>query len=264
MAEQSDMYEGAVKSAVRVVQIFDLFEAKRCDMSVQEIVDALEVPQSSISSLLKTLVDRGYLSRDRSTRRYRPSERLAFLGHWSLGAPGGMLAIHQLMNHLSEQTGEAVLLGAQSGLLMRYVSVLESPHALRFTLRPDQTRPMHGCGMGIMLLSRLPNSEISAIIRSYNAEFGAGPFSMSEAQALEQVETARAQGYYETFGMVTAEVGTISTLLEMPLEGRFLAIGLGGPLARLNPKREWLRDILLRTAREFIREQFEISGPLKT
>ena len=55
-------YDGAVKSAVRVVRVFELFEAERRALSVQDIVDALGMPQSSISSLLKTLVNEGYLT----------------------------------------------------------------------------------------------------------------------------------------------------------------------------------------------------------
>lgn len=243
--------EGGVKSAVRVVQVLELFEAERRALSVQEIVDALKVPQSSISSLLKTLVAEGYLTRQRSSRRYLPSERLAFVGHWALGASGGMTAIGRVMNYLSERTGEAVLLGVQSGLQMRYVSMIESPHALRFSLRPNQTRPLHGCGLGIMLLTRFTNSEIGAMVRNYNVEFRASPSSLTEAQVLKHVETARTQGYFETYGMVSDEVGTISTLLDLPLEGRALALGIGGPLARLNPKRELLRELVIGQARAF-------------
>ncbi|MGR3527424.1 MAG: IclR family transcriptional regulator [Paracoccaceae bacterium] len=244
-------YEGAVKSAVRVVQVLELFEAERRALSVQDVVEALGVPQSSISSLLKTLVNEGYLTRQRATRRYLPSERLAFVGHWALGAAGGMAAIGRVMNYLSERTGESVLLGVQSGLQMRYVSMLESPHVLRFSLRPNQTRPLHGCGLGIMLLTRYSNAEIGAMVRNYNVEFTASPSPLTEAQVLEHVELARKQGYFETYGMVSDEVGTISTLLELPLEGRLLAVGLGGPLARLNPKREFLRELLMQQARAF-------------
>ena len=248
-------YDGAVKSAVRVVRVFELFEAERRALSVQDIVDALGVPQSSISSLLKTLVNEGYLTRQRDTRCYLPSERLAFVGHWALGAPGGMAGINRLMTHLSERTGEAVLLGAQSGLQMRYVSMLDSPHSLRFSLRPNQTRPIHGCGMGVMPLTRFNDTEIGAMVRNYNVEFTTKPTNMTETQVLENVAVARRQGYFETFGMVTEDVGTISTLLELPREGRALAIGLGGPLARLDPKREWLREILLDQARAFVEDQ---------
>lgn len=256
--------KGAVKSAMRVVQVFELFEAERRALSVQDIVDALGVPQSSISSLLKTLVHEGYLTRGRGDRRYLPSERLAFVGNWALGAPGGMAAIGRLMNYLSERTGEAVLLGAQSGLQARYVSMLESPHSLRFSLRPNQTRPIHGCGVGIMLLTRFTDAEIGAMVRRYNVEFSSKPSPLTEAQVLENVETARQQGYFETFGMVTEEVGTISTLIDLPLEGRSLAIGLGGPLARLNPKRDWLRDTLLEQARIFKRAQSDEAAGAET
>jgi DNA-binding IclR family transcriptional regulator len=243
-------YSGTVKSAVRVIEILELFEARRTELSVQDIVTALKLPQSSVSALVKTLVAQGYLTADPEARRYRPSERLAFLGHWTLGASRGMAEIQALMGAVSDAISESVLLGCHNGLHMRYVHTIESQHTLRFTLRPNQLRPIHACGLGVMLLSRLPDAEVSAIVRRYRADHERDG-TPSEAETLDNVRLARAQGYFETFGMVTQGVGTISTLLPLPVDGRALALGVGGPLARLDRQREMLRRVLLERSAAF-------------
>lgn len=244
-------YAGGVKSAMRVVEILDLFEAKRTELGVQEMVNALDLPQSSVSTLIKTLVAEGYLSFNSTTRKYRPSERLAFLGQWALGSPDSMRAIQTLMRTLSEETGESILLGGQSGLLMRYLWFVESPHHLRFTLRPNQTRPIHGCGLGIMLLTRYSDQIVGATVRRYNAEFPSNSKAGTQSKTIELVRSARAQGYFETFGMVTQDVGTISTLLPEKANTPSLAIGFGGPLVRLDKKRSWLIQTLMDRAQAF-------------
>jgi len=243
---------GVVKSAVRVVEILELYEARQSALSINQIVEGLGFPQSSVSSLVKSLVMLGYLNRVDNTRTFTPSERLAFLGHWTLGMPRGMEAVQILMGELSESTGEAVLLGCRSGTLLRYVSIIESPHVLRFTLNLNQTRPIQSCGMGIMLLSLLEDSTVASLVRRFNDEDPNHPLKRSESETLKDVRRGRVQGYFETFGMVTQEVGTISTVLPLLSGGRVLGIGIGGPLSRLDKKREWLRQTLLDKVETFV------------
>ncbi|KKM08177.1 hypothetical protein LCGC14_1726480 [marine sediment metagenome] len=253
MADKDDLIgDGVVKSAARVVEILELFEARQSALSINQIVEGLKLPQSSVSSLVKSLVILGYLNRIDDTRTFTPSERLAFLGHWTLGKPRGMEAVQVMMGELSETTGEAILLGCRSGTLLRYVSIIESPHVLRFTLNLNQTRPIQSCGMGIMLLTLLADSAVAPLVRRFNDEVPDHPLKRPESQVLEDVRRGRAQGYFETFGMVTQEVGTISTVLPLPAEGRVLGIGIGGPLSRLDKKRDWLRQTLMEKVAAFV------------
>lgn len=243
MAEER--YRGSVKSAMRVVEIFDLFERTQKPQSVQNVVDALEMPQSSVSSLMKTLRECGYLHYDAARRTYEPSKRLAFLGQWVIGGPKQMDSIRAAMSMVYEQTGDTVLLGCRNGLFLHYVSVMESTHTLRFTPLTGSPRPLHGCGGGIVLLARLKDDDVRALVRRYRAEHGNGP---SEKETIENVQAARSQGYFETFGMVTNGVGTISTALDLPNGAGGFSIGVGGPLSRLEGRREALRELILQAA----------------
>ena len=69
-----------VKSAKRVLQVFEYFGASRQQATVMEIAREFGYPQSSTSELLGCLVELGFLRRDRHTRMYRPSARVA---HWA-------------------------------------------------------------------------------------------------------------------------------------------------------------------------------------
>ena len=64
----------AVKSAMRTLDIIELVVANPKGIVAQDIANALAIPVSSLSYLLATLVDRGYLARD--GRRYFPGSGL--------------------------------------------------------------------------------------------------------------------------------------------------------------------------------------------
>lgn len=240
-----------VKSAVRIIQLLELFDRKQCPLSIQQIVTELRLPQSSVSSLVQSLVAMGYLNRLDDRRAFMPSERLAYLGNWTLGMQNGIAAINGLLNSLSEVTGEGALLGCRNGFFLRYIATTESPHALRFALPVNQTRPLQSCGLGIMMLTQMTDAEVGLLVRRFNAEMPGHELARPEAEVLADVGLAREQGYFETFGMVTAEVGTIATTLRLPWDGRCLAVGIGGPLNRMNPHRAWLRDSVLRLVQDF-------------
>ncbi len=76
------MSENVVKSAARVLEVFEYFAGRRTPATVGEVCNALGYPQSSTSVLLKSLFTLGYLSYDQGSRRYSPSVKVATLGEW--------------------------------------------------------------------------------------------------------------------------------------------------------------------------------------
>lgn len=246
------MNDKTVKSAVRVLAIFEAFESERRALTISELVERLAIPQSSTSTLMKSLLAKGFVEYDGQSRHYRPSVRLAFLGNWVLGSTEVLARIHALARALSEHTGETVLIGAENGLWMQYLSVIVSPHTLRFALHPGLKRPLHLSGLGLMLLSLKSDAEIGRIVRRFNAEeSGCALPLLSERQVLAMVERARAQGWCETANLSTAGAGSIAMLLPLPGGQRPLAIGIGGPVERLQARHDALQRALAEAVGEF-------------
>ncbi|MGV2448536.1 UNVERIFIED_CONTAM: helix-turn-helix domain-containing protein, partial [Bacillus sp. ATCC 13368] len=65
----------SVKSAVRVVRIFELLSNHPDGLTVKEISKELSLPQSSTFNLAATLLDEGYLQQD-AVNRYRLGAKL--------------------------------------------------------------------------------------------------------------------------------------------------------------------------------------------
>jgi len=63
--------QGTVKSARRVLEIFEYFAVTHAPVTLKELSTRLGYPLSSTSQLLKSLQALGYLRYDSATRTYR-------------------------------------------------------------------------------------------------------------------------------------------------------------------------------------------------
>jgi hypothetical protein len=101
-----------VKSAVRALEVLELFDRLRREASVGEVARLLGYPLSSTSVLLATLTGRGYLQPGTVPFTYRPTLRLARLGAW-IGPFGNgshrpvQAAVSRLDDVRSTKTGSA-------------------------------------------------------------------------------------------------------------------------------------------------------------
>lgn len=142
-----------VKSAKRVMEIFEFFGHKRDSSGVGEIAAALNYPQSSTSALLHSLVRLGYLNYNQRERRFIPSLRLVTLGSWVLDGTDDHIQPFQLMNALSEATGHTIVLGIEHDARVLYLHTVSARNALRFHMKSGSVRPMCRTAVGRALLS---------------------------------------------------------------------------------------------------------------
>ena len=231
------MADDAVKSARRVFEILEYFDRERRPLALKDILCRLGYPASSGSALLKSLVGLGYLDYDGEHRTYFPTMRIAALGAWVGDALFGDGALTGLMDHLHRVTGETVILATQSDLHAQYVHVVHSAEPLQFSVPPGARRPLGASGMGWLLLGAKTDAEIERLRRRINAEAGEGPKLTREGLA-ERVNEVRVRGYAISKHTVSEGAGIIAALLPRGPFGRTYAIGVGGPVARLEQKED--------------------------
>ena len=71
------MRRDPIKSAARTLEVLELFHEQRAPLRLKYIFEKLSYPQSSTTSLLKSMVVLGYLNYDRPSRTYFPTPRVA-------------------------------------------------------------------------------------------------------------------------------------------------------------------------------------------
>jgi len=239
-----------VKSALRVFEVLELFDKLQKPLRVSDVVDELGYPQSSVSSLLQTLLEKGYVDFYPESRSFFPTPRLAFLGHWTMGHPESVEVIQSTMRWLVDQTGDSAALGARSGTQLQYVHFMVSESVLKFTVAPGATRPLHRTTLGLLHLSLETDEEIGKVIRRFNAE-NPDQEPGDIAEILKQVHKARAEGVLCTESQNTMGVSVLGTLLPFDGESRALAIGVGGPAERIRNNMEDFKATVLRAAQMY-------------
>jgi DNA-binding IclR family transcriptional regulator len=231
-----------VKSAARVLQVFELFNDLQRPARSGEIAERLGYPQSSTSVLLKTLVQLGYLEFDDSERAFQPSARVALLGAWRVSRGGSLAPVMDAMQELSDETGMTITLASRTGLYAQYIHVIQATSTLRLDTPIGTNRLLVWSAAGFALISNLKDSAIRPLVHRTQSEFPAIGRKITAAAVIEQVRSFRLKGYFLSNELVTPGGGHISLRVPKAAQARPLAIGVSG----------WIEDIL-REEQRFVR-----------
>jgi len=238
--------EGTIKSARRVLEIFEFFAQTHAPSTVKEVSQCLGYPQSSTSLLLKSLMAQGYLRYDASTRTYYPTLRVMLLGSWVHDEIFGNGSLISLLEELRREFGHSVLLGMRQGIYVRYIVTLCAETSGLPPYATGILRPVCRAAVGKILLAGLPNAEISLIARRANAQETDAACKVAVPELLADIARCRERGWAESRGRVVAGRNVIAVALP-PVPGQMdLAIGLGGPEEEIDRQRDEIVDHLRR------------------
>jgi IclR family transcriptional regulator, KDG regulon repressor len=240
------MEPGVIKSAGRVLALFEHLRELRAPVTVTDVANALSIPTSSSSILLKSLLKLGYLVYDNETRRFRPTYRVALLGDWLMESIYENGPVSKMMEEIARETGEAVLLGQQNHATLQYVHVVPSSYSVRLHIPVGTLRPMTCTATGKMLLSVKENGEIRSIVRRSNAEAQDDDHRVSETPFMLEIEQIRKQGFAETCGHMTAGAAVLAMLVPAESGTPPLALGIGGVTERIIAAKSALLEVMQR------------------
>jgi DNA-binding IclR family transcriptional regulator len=225
--EQRPMSETDIKSAKRVLEILEYFDTIRADASVMEITRALAYPQSSTSKLLKCLTGMGYLNYDSAKRRYAPTYRIALLGSWVHPPNMTNERVYRVMEELSDQTHETIILGEQPGTIVRYIFVVPSRKDIRLHVGPGTVRPLLRSGLGRLFLASYPPEKVKTLLKRINADAKPGDLVARFSDVEAELELIRQRGYCVSTKSPTG-AGTVSALLPHEPGNPRIAMAIGG------------------------------------
>jgi IclR family acetate operon transcriptional repressor len=234
-----------VKSATRTLDIIEYVVAHPRPLVAQEIATALGIPVSSLSYLLATLVDRGYLVRE--GRRYSPGSGLQKL---QLHAEAYTLADRAapLVRTLRVQLNETSSFFVREGWDVEALVTESSEQALRYAVPTGNRLPMHALASGKALLAKLPDDELDR----YFAEADRIRFTPSTVTAEKALRKQIAQVRQSGFSFTDEEfsLGIIGIGRAVTMGGETVgALSVAIPKVRCDEAtRRRIMDLLERTA----------------
>lgn len=239
---------GSIKSAARVLEVLEYFAEVRGAATVNEVSKSLSYPQSSTSVLLHSMQKLGYLSFDRKARSFAPTVRVAMLGGWLNEALTVSGSITQIMEELRVRTRETVILALQNGSHVQYASILLGTSPDRIYIRTGSLKPICRAAVGKVLLALQASSEVGLLVRRVNAEADGDANQICLASLNQELRQIRLQRHARSLGSVRENRDVIATTLPVPSGHVPLAVGVGGPLERMDR----IRDDVLRAFDEVI------------
>ena len=224
-----------IKTARRAFEVLELFQARRAPLRLQDISATLDYPGSSASALLKSMVALGYLRYDRTTRTYMPTMKIADLGSWVQSAIFGDGSLMRAMHALSERFGETVTLAVQSDLHAQYVYLIQSRLPIWYLLPIGTLRPLTASGGGLLMLAAKTDAQIRKVWKRIDFH-RLDPARPTLTRVMEEVAVCRRDGWYFSKHRLEAGAGGISVPLNDPQFGHGYALGIHGPVERLEAR----------------------------
>ncbi len=146
----------AVKSADRVLDLFELLARWARPLSHTELADHLGIPKSSLTQLLQTLVARGYLAFAPGTRNYQLGPSLMALARQQSATRDLVALAKPILEDLTGVCRESSALNVLRGNESVVVATVLGPQRLVSHMREGDAAPLYATSGGKALLAFMP------------------------------------------------------------------------------------------------------------
>ncbi|MBY4896957.1 IclR family transcriptional regulator [Cupriavidus sp. AU9028] len=234
-AEPAERSAANVKTALRVIEIMEIYAREGRSLTLTELARLLGAPMSSCLGLIRTLASLGYLYESGRRQGYYPTGRLLAIAERIAANDPLLERVQPVLESLRDETGETVIFGKlrDDGRVL-YLAVFESRNPVRYTASAGEHRQAHTNSIGRALLAALPDSERDAVLA--NASFT--PLTArtlpDRAALQEELAHSRQRGWARNFGESLADLGAIA--MPVMLGGAMYGISVAGPLYRVEPR----------------------------
>jgi DNA-binding IclR family transcriptional regulator len=230
----SDATAATVKSADRVLDLLELLARRGQDMSHTDIGEALDIPKSSLSQLLRNLTTRGYLDYSAVSRGYRLGEAVAKLsGRASLGR-NIVSIVEPVLTDITAMLNESSAFNQLNGVQSEVVATVSSSQRLVSHMRKGDLAPLYATSGGKAILAFMPDHEQEHYLNTVEFELITPNTIRSAKEMRKQIKTIRETG----IAFVSEEFTPGIVGLAMPIlsdEGHALgALSVAVPSVRFN------------------------------
>jgi DNA-binding IclR family transcriptional regulator len=185
----------SIQSIERVSAILALFSLERPWLGVSEIARVMGLPKTTVSSLVRTLLEVGFLSQDSETRRYTLGQRLLNLG----------IIVEDTLEINQKAQGPAKDLAGKTGLICRVAIWDEDAALITLDVIPREVEVLarrigprvaaYATSHGRAILAFLPPNELQKYLKRIKF-IAFTPFTItSKDELVKELAETRRRGY---------------------------------------------------------------------
>lgn len=225
-----------VQSVERALDILEFLSRSEGELGISEIGAATGLSAGTVHRLLSTLGARGYVHRNKETRRYGLGLRslsMAITARERLGP-----LARPFLEELAEVSRETANLAILEQNCAMYVEQVSPPaRMLRIFTEPGNRVSLHSCGAGKVLLAYQPPRLLEFVIGRAGLPRYTATTITDPAQLREELRRIRRQGYAIDYGEQEDGVRCLAAPVFGPDGEIFASISLSGPASRLESRR---------------------------
>lgn len=236
------------RAPLRVMQILAELARAPGGASLVRLSERLELPKSSVFSLLRSLEAGNYVVSEDGHHRLGPGAfELASAIYQQEGLAG---RLHPMLQWLQEQAGETCMLAVPAADWSRLVfaDVVEAQSSLRFTVHVGAVRPLYSTSVGLALLAHASPEQQEQYLQSTELAPLTPDTITSAAELRKALARIRREGYAVNKGSVEGVTAIGAPVFG--LQGKLAAsVSVAGPSSRMAARSQALIDLVLETAR---------------
>jgi DNA-binding IclR family transcriptional regulator len=192
----------------------------------------LDLSKAVVHRIMRSLVDRGLLTLDATSRTYLLGPAAAAIGARALRDSKLRQVAHPLLRELQAATGETTTLSARIPDGRVYLDQVVSSHEINMTVELGRRFPLHAGGSGRAILAFLPAEERAAILDGELSTLTKATM-VDPDQLRELLADTRRCGAADSGGERQPGAGSVAAPV-FDLDGRVIgSISVCGPVDRL-------------------------------
>lgn len=202
-----------VKSSQRTLRILEIISKNKSGVSFTDIQKELELPKSSLFSLLKELLSNDYLSFNESTKKYSAGINFIKLCTSGIENTDLITELNMLTSSLTFETKQTSHAGILDGTNIIYLSKSENSNNLSLMKSIGLKIPAHCTSIGKMLLSQFSLQELENLYYNYNFEKYTEYSISSFNDLVKEIDKVKKEGY----ALELRETNVLAGCIALPL-----------------------------------------------
>lgn len=233
VAEQKE--GSGVRAADTVLAALEAVAWAREPIGVTQIAQAIGATKSAVFRHLQTLMERGYLTQDADSNRFRLGPKAFLIGHLAPPAWDVARILERPMRDLRDLTGLATVLSTPSPRGALVVATFPGTHAIEIGVRPGSELALHASAQGKIFLAFGPPSLTDQVLAVPRQAFT--DRTITNAAALrEELSRVRMRGYAVAPEEALLGINALATPLRDHRDAVVGAVALVGSIQHLAPQ----------------------------